>query len=154
MLLKKNIYYYYHYNVENSWAEFFHVSLMNRKFRRTAFIWNRNLCNIRNVYIITFDQFKASLLNKSINFYHSIISFDLWIFLFIKESCKMYSTVLNIDDDNIIIVSVTANIYIYIYNVCVYIYIGLGDMSKNSYLGIFWLIMRYISRINPILYLD
>ncbi len=27
-------------------------------------------CNILNVFIITFDQFKASLLNKSINFYN------------------------------------------------------------------------------------
>ncbi len=26
-------------------------------------------CNIINVFIVTFDQFKASLLNKSINFY-------------------------------------------------------------------------------------
>ncbi len=42
---------------------------MNRKFRRTAFIF----CNIINVFIITFDQFKASLLNKSINFYNLAI---------------------------------------------------------------------------------
>ncbi len=41
---------------------------MNRKFRRTAFI--EIFCDIINVFIITFDQFKASLLNKSINFYH------------------------------------------------------------------------------------
>ncbi len=27
-------------------------------------------CNIINVFIITFDQFKASLLNKNINFYN------------------------------------------------------------------------------------
>ncbi len=27
-------------------------------------------CNIINVFIIIFDQFKASLLNKSINFYN------------------------------------------------------------------------------------
>ncbi len=27
-------------------------------------------CNIMNVFIITYDQFKASLLNKSINFYN------------------------------------------------------------------------------------
>ncbi len=46
---------------------------MNRKFRTTASIWNINIinfCNIINVFIITFDQFKASLLNKSINFYN------------------------------------------------------------------------------------
>ncbi len=35
-----------------------------RKFRRTASIWNRIFCNIINVFIITFDQFKSSLLNK------------------------------------------------------------------------------------------
>ncbi len=35
----KNIYYYY---VENSGVYFLQVSLMNRKFKRTAFIWNRN----------------------------------------------------------------------------------------------------------------
>ncbi len=28
------------------------------------------LCNIINVFIITFDQFKSSLLNKSIHFYN------------------------------------------------------------------------------------
>ncbi len=47
--------------------------LMN-KVRRTAFIWNKDniiFCCIINVFIITFDQFKASLLNKSINFYNS-----------------------------------------------------------------------------------
>ncbi len=78
-------------------------------------------CNIINVFIIIFDQFKASLLNKSINFYNFFpkkqkiytdsnllngilynvtkaflfpINADLWIFLFIKE------TVLNIDNNN------------------------------------------------------
>ncbi len=33
----------------------------------TAFIWNRNLCNIINVFTVTFDQLNVSLLNKSIN---------------------------------------------------------------------------------------
>ncbi len=66
-------------------------------------------CNIINVFIITFDQFKASLLNKSINSYNFFfkkkkklywlqdfewylfqIKADLWIFLFIKESWKNY----------------------------------------------------------------
>ncbi len=75
---QKTFYYY----VENSRVEFFQVSLMNRKFRRTAFIWNRNLCNI--VFIITFDQFKASLLNKSINFYNP----RSWTLLYqIKTKC-------------------------------------------------------------------
>ncbi len=48
---------------------------MNRKFRRTAFIWNKNFSDIINVFIITFDQFKASLLNKSINFYNFFTQF-------------------------------------------------------------------------------
>ncbi len=44
----------------------------------TAFIWSRNLrskifCNIINVFTVTFDQFNASLLNKSINFIPKII---------------------------------------------------------------------------------
>ncbi len=44
-------------------------------------------------------------------------------------------------------------IYIYIFMfICIYV-LGLGDISKNVYLCIFWLIcgMRYISRF---LYLD
>jgi len=47
-------------NVENSCAAscfcWNHDSMMNRKFKRTAFIWNRNLLK-RNV---TFDQLNAS----------------------------------------------------------------------------------------------
>ncbi len=45
-------------------------TMMNRKFRRTEFIWNTYFSNIINVFIITFDQFKASLLKKSIDFYN------------------------------------------------------------------------------------
>ncbi len=41
---------------------------MNRKFKRTVFICNRNLCNIINVFKVTYDQLNASFLNKSINF--------------------------------------------------------------------------------------
>ncbi len=40
--------------VKNSGADFFSGFLINRKFRRIAFIWNRNICNIINVFIITF----------------------------------------------------------------------------------------------------
>ncbi len=29
-------------------------------------MWNRNLCNIKNVFTVPFDQIIASLLNKSI----------------------------------------------------------------------------------------
>ncbi len=53
---KKTYDYYY---VENSWGDFFQIYLMNRKFIITTFIWNRN------VFTITFDQFRAFLLNKS-----------------------------------------------------------------------------------------
>ncbi len=52
-------------------SRIFQISLMNRRKFRTAFIWNKKIfCNIINVFIITFDQFKASLLNKSINLYN------------------------------------------------------------------------------------
>ncbi len=50
----------------------FQDSQMNRKFKRTAFIWNRNLCNIINVFTVTFDQFNASLMNKSNNSFQSL----------------------------------------------------------------------------------
>ncbi len=43
---------------------------MNRKFREQYLSEVEILCNIINVFIITFDQFKSSLLNKSINFYN------------------------------------------------------------------------------------
>ncbi len=45
---------------------FFQDSLMNRKFNRTAFIGNRNLCNI--VFTVIYDQLIAALLNESIHF--------------------------------------------------------------------------------------
>ncbi len=46
-------------------------SLMNGKFKRTAFISNGNLYII-NVYTVTFDQFSASLLNRSIHFFKKL----------------------------------------------------------------------------------
>ncbi len=81
------------------------------------------ICNIINVFIITFDQFKASLLNKSINLYNNnnnytdykllngivynvtkAFYFTLMLifgsFYSSKNPKKIYSTVLNIDDDN------------------------------------------------------
>ncbi len=36
---------------------FVQVSLVNRKFKRTAFIWNFLIFNIKNVFKVTFDQF-------------------------------------------------------------------------------------------------
>ncbi len=48
--------------------------LMNRKFKRTALIAFITLIDsifhITNVFTATFDQFKVSLHNKSINFFH------------------------------------------------------------------------------------
>ncbi len=43
---------------------FFQDSLMNKKLKRAAFI--EILCNIINVFTVTFDQFNASLPSKSI----------------------------------------------------------------------------------------
>ncbi len=59
----------------------FHVSLINRKFKITVFIWNlfEMICNIINVFTITFEQLNASLLNKSNNFYQKILTdLKLW----------------------------------------------------------------------------
>ncbi len=47
----------------------FQDSLMNRKFKRTVFFEIEIVCNIVNVFTITFNQLNASLLNKSINFF-------------------------------------------------------------------------------------
>ncbi len=66
-------------------SRIFQISFMNRRKFRTAFIWNKKIfCNIINVFIITFDQFKASLLNKSINLYNffpppKIVNIDIII---------------------------------------------------------------------------
>jgi len=42
----------------------FFNSLMNWKFKRTAFIWNIYFCNHINVFTGTFGRFNAHLLNK------------------------------------------------------------------------------------------
>ncbi len=42
-----------------------------------VFPWNRIFSNIINVFIVTYDQFNASLLSKSINFFKKN-SFDFW----------------------------------------------------------------------------
>ncbi len=57
--------------------------LMNGKFKTTAFIWNRILCNIIND---TFDHFNASLLNKSINLFFlkvTPLAFKSFCYLFL-----------------------------------------------------------------------
>ncbi len=46
---------------------FFKDSLMNRKFKRTAFIWNNCFVTLQH-FNVTFDQFNTSLLNKSISY--------------------------------------------------------------------------------------
>jgi len=45
---------------------FFQDSLMNRNFKRTAFQKKKIFSNIINDFTITFGQFNASLLEKSI----------------------------------------------------------------------------------------
>ncbi len=63
----KNTYYY----VENSWVEFFFRFLWWIERSEEQHLSGIEIfCNITNIFIITFDQFKASLLNKSINFYN------------------------------------------------------------------------------------
>ncbi len=103
---------------ENSWVDFFFRFLWWIESSEEQHLSEIEIfCNIINVFIIIFDQFKASLLNKSINFYNFFsqktkqklywlqsfewlieynvtkaflfqINADLWIFLFIKESRK------------------------------------------------------------------
>ncbi len=62
---------------------FFQDFLINRKFKRTAFIWNRSLLYYyKSLYkSVTFGQFKASLLNKIINF----LQINKWIWIWNKN---------------------------------------------------------------------
>ncbi len=57
----KNIYYYY---VEDSWVEFFRFLWWIESSEEQHLSGIEIFCNIINVFIIIFDQFKASLLNK------------------------------------------------------------------------------------------
>ncbi len=68
----KTIYIYiYIYNyIENSWVIFFRFLWWIESSEEQHLCEIEIFCNIINVFIITFDQFKASLLNKSINFYN------------------------------------------------------------------------------------
>ncbi len=55
---------------------------MNRKFNRIAFFFKIEMyCNIINVFIVTFDQFNVSLLNKSIKLVEYILTFAFSIAL-------------------------------------------------------------------------
>ncbi len=50
------------------WKPWFQDPVMNRKFKRTVYVWNINLCNIINVFTVTFD-----LSFKSINLCPKIV---------------------------------------------------------------------------------
>ncbi len=60
---------YYYYDVENSWVEFFRFLWWIKSSEEQHLSEIEIFCNIINVCIITFDQFKPFLLNKSIHFY-------------------------------------------------------------------------------------
>ncbi len=56
---------------ENSWVDFFFRFLWWIESSEEQHLSEIEIfCNIINVFIIIFDQFKASLLKKSINFYN------------------------------------------------------------------------------------
>ncbi len=56
---------------ENSWVDLFFRFLWWIESSEEQHLSEIEIfCNIINVFIIIFDQFKASLLNKSINFYN------------------------------------------------------------------------------------
>jgi len=52
--------------------------MMNRKFKRTAFILNV-FCNDYKCLKFTFDQVNASLLNKSINFFNFVLLIPVFL---------------------------------------------------------------------------
>ncbi len=74
-------YYFYGKNIEDL---FIHDSLMNRKFKITAFIWKLNCCR----FFFTFDQFNVLLVNKTIHKKKNFLAVSLtiqeynsWIYL-------------------------------------------------------------------------
>ncbi len=54
-----------------------------KKFKRKAFIWIRHLCNIISAFIVIFNQYNVSLLNKSINFFkkkkNTLLTPNVWM---------------------------------------------------------------------------
>ncbi len=48
--------------------------------KNSSFIRNITLCNIFQVFTDTFDQFNATLLNKSINFFKNIFRVIIWLY--------------------------------------------------------------------------
>ncbi len=66
--------------LETDTSHFIQDSQMNRKSKRTAFIWNRHIFNIINVFNITFDQFNAAVMNKTINYLKkSLLMPNIWM---------------------------------------------------------------------------
>ncbi len=39
---------------------------MNKTFKKTAFIWNRNVFVILNIFTVSFDKFNASLVSYAV----------------------------------------------------------------------------------------
>ncbi len=67
-------------------TRFLKDSLMNIKYKITAFIWNSKIIN---VFTVTFDQFNASLLNKSIYFFQKTFLYRKTCFRY-KDIFHMY----------------------------------------------------------------
>ncbi len=64
-----------------------HSKMAKKKFgvyrvleKNSSFIRNISLCNIFQVFTDTFDQFNATLLNKSINFFKNILRVIIWLY--------------------------------------------------------------------------
>ncbi len=65
-------------HVENGWVECFRFQSSEEQHLSEIEIF----CNIINVFIVTFDQFKASLLNKNINFYNFFPKKKKYIYIY------------------------------------------------------------------------
>jgi len=110
-------------NVESIFCEkinfIFQYYLMNRKFKRSAFIWNIIFCNIINVFIVSFDWFNASFVNK--------MNFCLKIFLtpnFWTTVCILLQLMNNkYITSNVPLVNALANHEQYIYYSIYYVHI-------------------------------
>ncbi len=80
--VSRNISEYYQYWKQLYCFIFLWSFFMNRKFNRIAFFFKIEMyCNIINVFIVTFDQFNVSLLNKSIKLVEYILTFAFSIAL-------------------------------------------------------------------------
>ncbi len=65
-------------------------------WKRTVFIWNRNLCMIINHFTVTFDQFNSSLPNESISIKMQCLCCccvsSSWFWITVLRSYKMKHT--------------------------------------------------------------